>query len=318
MPVVADGADIVRSGRGSCSAHRRVVTHSNFIDDQGVAHSVGAPLMKNNVLQILRPKFINRAGTKIGKRNSHLNPLSSRNVSRNLSQRQRLAEGCGKFGDLESLATVGEHNQRKIVGGNRFRRVAPEIKIAPFKFRKAIAIPLHPYFRFPSSIGLGLPLQPKRIRRRQKGFSLDWEAAVFQLKKTGPIGRAGAVEISVRREAVVENDVAVILRVPPAGRAEGNYSQKEKTKGPGRANKALVGFHNVNALTFLRRPPGERAVYGRISACAGKPWAESGLIQTLTLAASAANWLRSFQIANSSGFKSNLTFFVSPGAIEIV
>src|ERR1039458_1206068 len=61
---------------------------------------------------------------------------------------------------------------------------------------------------------------------------------------------------------------------------------------------------------------------GNISGAIGlndaEPCAESGLIQTLTLAGSAANSLRAFQIAKASGFKSKVTFLVSPGAIATV
>ena len=53
-------------------------------------------------------------------------------------------------------------------------------------------------------------------------------------------------------------------------------------------------------------------VQGPISNSAADPFDESGLIHTLTLASSAANWLRSFQIAKASAGKVKLTFFVSP------
>src|SRR5258708_11090384 len=58
--------------------------------------------------------------------------------------------------------------------------------------------------------------------------------------------------------------------------------------------------------------------YGTISASAADPCAESGLIHTVSLLASAPNPLRSFQIANASGFNSDFTCLVSPGAIVTV
>lgn len=58
--------------------------------------------------------------------------------------------------------------------------------------------------------------------------------------------------------------------------------------------------------------------YGNISASAAEPLAESGLIHTSTSAGSAANSLRSFQIAKASGIRLNFTLFVSPGAIDTV
>ena len=96
-----------------------------------------------------------------------------------------------------------------------------------------------------------------------------------------------AVKIGIGSEAIVENDVAIIFRVAPGDRAATNHSQKH-TKIRRCVSKALAWFHDIYASSFIGADDYD-ADYGAISACAGNPCAESGLIQTLTLAASAAN-----------------------------
>jgi hypothetical protein len=76
----------------------------------------------------------------------------------------------------------------------------------------------------------------------------------------------------------------------------------------------LQNFKNLSFDMLFVMAPVTSAVYGKISIRASEPWAESGLIHTVTLAGSQANSSRSFHIAKASGFNSNLTVLVSPGA----
>ena len=67
-----------------------------------MSRTIRPALKKNDVLQILWPKGINRSGVKLGKRNPHLDPASSGHIADELSQRKRFGEASGKFGDLQS------------------------------------------------------------------------------------------------------------------------------------------------------------------------------------------------------------------------
>ena len=81
------------------------------------------------------------------------------------------------------------------------------------ELRKAVAEVDDPHFGLPSSVGFRLPLQAKRIRWRQESLRLNREARVCLFKETPPVSRSGAVEVSIRGQAVIENNVAIVLRV---------------------------------------------------------------------------------------------------------
>ncbi len=120
---------------------------------------------------------------------------------------------------------------------------------------------------------------------------------------------SNSVEGCQRRAGAWEFFAAIIFVIGP--RALSSRARKEKRwqwKQCPRCISRIPGLASYDV----------RSVHGRISRCAGVPCAESELIQTRTLAASAANSLRSFQIAKLSGVSSNRTLFVSPGAIAIV
>src|SRR5205807_9714216 len=144
VAVVAHRSDVCWNRQRGRFLFRGIVTHAYFIDDQRMPHAIGAALMKDNVPQKLWAKLVNRCGGKISQWDSSLNPTASRDVARVGSQRHRRSEGCGQTSDFQTLAGVGEHDQRQTAGCDRARRVTPEIKVVPAEVGKPITIPVHP------------------------------------------------------------------------------------------------------------------------------------------------------------------------------
>src|ERR1019366_46670 len=65
---------------------------------------------------------------------------------------------------------------------------------------------------------------------------------------------------------------------------------------------------NPSRTPRTKRDRFQEILYGKISGFASDPLAESGLIYTVTFAGSTENWLRSFKLANATGFRLKTTF----------
>src|SRR5450755_153497 len=224
VPVITDSTDIFGSGPAGAGCGW-IVIDTNLIDDERVLRAISVALMKNNVLYELRPKFIDRSRMELGERDSHLDPLSRRNVSGNFPQWQRLRKSSGELRDLQPFRCVGEDQHRKVGGGDSLRGKAPEVEVAPLKFGKAIAVAVDPDFRFPASTPLRLPPQPEGIGRRKKSLCLNRQAPADQFQSTGTVGRTLTVEVRVRRQTIVEEDVTIIFGVAPGDGGKAEESQ---------------------------------------------------------------------------------------------
>src|ERR1700730_11232675 len=292
VPVITDRPHIPGHRQRCLCTLRGIVVNPNFIDDESVPRAIGASLMKNDILQIFRTEWVDRTAVEFGQRDAHLNPAPRGQIARELTHRQRIGERSRKLGDLQTLTPGREHYPRKVVRGKRLWSKTPEIEIVSRHFRKTVAKVDQPHFGFPPPTGLRLPLEAESIRRRQKSLGVDRQPPVFLLKKTGPIRCTRTVEVGIRGQTVVENRVAIIVRVRPYASANAKHGEQQKPANLFRRPRfTFPEFQQLQPQGSIkvRRAGVNRPFYGTISISAAVPWAESGLIQTLSLAGSAAN-----------------------------
>ena len=109
VPVIADRPHIAGHRQRCLSTLSGIVVNPNFVDDQTVPRAIGASLMKNDILQIFRTEWVNRAAVEFRQRDAHLNPAPRGQIARELTHRQRIGERSWKFGDLQSLTPGREH-----------------------------------------------------------------------------------------------------------------------------------------------------------------------------------------------------------------
>src|SRR5215471_7954815 len=101
--------------------------------------SIRPALMKDYVLEALRPKLINRSRAEFRERNSHPDPAACGQIARYLADRQGFSEGCRKDGDLQSLTRGGKHKGWQIGSRDRLGGKTPEVQIASRKCRISVA-----------------------------------------------------------------------------------------------------------------------------------------------------------------------------------
>src|ERR1700761_4620831 len=105
----------------------------------------------------------------------------------------------------------------------------------------AVAEFLHVNFRFPVPFRLRIPLQRDCVRRRVYVVALDGQLVVQQCERARRRLAARAVVVVVLREAVVEENVAVILGVR-GGRAT-ECENRSEARGNQRARSANLKFY---------------------------------------------------------------------------
>src|ERR1035437_9163207 len=252
MAVVAERAHMGRRRRRWQSGSGKwIVIDADLIENERMPHAIGAPLMEGDALRVLRLKGINGAGLTVGERDANLHPAAGGDIAGILPQIKRFAEATGKFRHFPTYACVGEHDLRQIGGRYRLRSKNPEIQVLSAQLRKAIAKVDGSYLRQPSAPGSGLPRQANGVWRRQKNLGVDRQATVFLFEKALPRSLPCAVEIIVRSQAVIKNDVTVVVRSRVRKRSEHAKRDRENQKMLGARTAQLTG-NEIHFVPFPR------------------------------------------------------------------
>src|SRR5215469_3046089 len=119
--------------------------------------------MKDNVLEALRAKRINRSGAEFRERNSHPDPAPSGQVAGYLAERQGFRERCREGSHLQSLTRSGKHNRRQVGSRDRLWGKTPEVQAASRKFRISVAEVHNPYLGLPCSVFFRSPSHAQSV-----------------------------------------------------------------------------------------------------------------------------------------------------------
>src|SRR5438309_7279821 len=176
MPFIADGMHILWRGQGSGLCW--VIIDTKFVNDKSVLHPISSSLMKDDVLQILRAKFIDGSRMEFTQRDTHLNPASGRQIAHQLAHRQRISERSRKLGHLQALTRGRKHDRRQISCCNRLWCETPEVEISSRDFRETVAEVYDPDLGLPSAASLRPPLQAERIWGCEEGLRVHWKTRV--------------------------------------------------------------------------------------------------------------------------------------------
>jgi hypothetical protein len=142
-----------------------------------------------------------------------LDPAPSRQIAGKLPEGNRVGEAPRKFGNLETLPSIGEDNHREICGGYRLRCITPEVKCIAGKLRKTIPKINEVHFSFPAASRLRSPLQSKGIRWRKKNLILNRQLVILKLERTWSRSVPRTVKVRIRRLAIVKKSVPIVLSV---------------------------------------------------------------------------------------------------------
>ena len=151
---------------------------------------------------------------------------------------------CGEIADefaefqcaRELRVCVDDADFRKSASGDAAGGVAPEEKIAADEINFAVAETHDVDTSVPAAGVCGSPFEAEGVGRRVEDFCLDGEFAVNEIQRAGSGGVAGAVEVGVVFEAVVEEDVVVIKRVSGAATSGTTIASKKQ----GEVSKSLM------------------------------------------------------------------------------
>lgn len=251
VAVVPGGTEVGWGGHRGCAGG--IVIDANFIDDQRVWGVVSAALMKRNAAQVLGPEGINGCGVAIGERDAHLYPAAGGQISGVLSEIEWLGEAGGELSDLESLNGVGEDDLWQVGGRDRLRREDPEEKVFAIEAGETVADVDEGDFSSPPAMRCGLPAQANGIGRSEKGICIDGHSPILLFEEARAIGLAAAVEVGVRGEAVVEDDVAVVVGLRMTARRE-SQEKRTENRNAKQVSKALEAGQGLDDDLHIRPP----------------------------------------------------------------
>src|SRR5258708_7164066 len=101
MPVVSNRVNVGGGRETRCHATSwRVIVNPNLVNNERVPHAIRAPLVEDNIPQILGPEFVDRARVECGERDAHLYPAPGGEIAGKLPHGQRFAEGSRDFCNL--------------------------------------------------------------------------------------------------------------------------------------------------------------------------------------------------------------------------
>ena len=91
------------------------------------------------------------------------------------------------------------------------RSVEPEIEVVAIESRAAVAETEHGDLRVPPAVRCGLPREADGVRRRAEMLGVDGETAFLFFDEALAVGLGLGVVIGIVGEAVVEDDVPVVV-----------------------------------------------------------------------------------------------------------
>ena len=120
---------------------------------------------------------------------------------------------------------VDDANFGENTAGDAVRRVAPEKKIAADETDFAVAEAHDVDVSVPAAVAGGSPFETEGVWRGVEEFCFDGEFAVDESQRAWGGSVAGAVEVRVVLEGVVEEDVVVVEGV---GGGDGRDKEKDR------------------------------------------------------------------------------------------
>jgi len=188
----------------------------DFVDDEHVRRSVGFVLGEDDAFEEIGIEIMDGGGCEFGERDFDLRPAICGEIADEFAELQ---------GSRELRVCIDDANFWESAIGDCVGRIAPKEKISADEADFAIAETHYVDARVPATVTGGGPFEAKCVWRRVEDFGFDWEFVVDESERAWGGGVAGAVEVGVALETVVENDVVIVERV--GNRSAGRRCEKE-------------------------------------------------------------------------------------------